>query len=83
MKYIIQNIYVFNQYDFLNYKNFKLLKPNKMNLKQINILIESCKKDPENNKEIILYYEKKRIELIKQIESTIKTRLKNQLNINI
>lgn len=83
MKYIIQNIYVFNQYDFLNYKNFKLLKPNKMNLKQINILIESCKKDPENNKEIILYYEKKRIELIKQIESTIKTRLKNELNINL
>lgn len=54
-----------------------------MNLKQINILIESCKKDPENNKEIIIYYEKKRIELIKKIEFTIKSRLKNELNINL
>jgi hypothetical protein len=54
-----------------------------MNLKEINVLLKHCKKDPENNKEIILYYEKKRIELIKEIETTIKSRLKNELNINI
>lgn len=54
-----------------------------MNLKEINVLLEHCKKQPENNKEIILYYEKKRTELIKQIESTIKSRLKNELNINL
>jgi hypothetical protein len=47
-----------------------------MNLKEINVLIEHCKKDPENNKEIIIYYEKKRIELINEINKTIITELK-------
>jgi hypothetical protein len=54
-----------------------------MNLKELDNLLNHCKKDPENNKEIIIYYEKKRIELINKIESTIKSRLKNELNINI
>jgi len=47
-----------------------------MNLKEINVLLEHCKKDPENNKEIIIYYEKKRIELINEINKTIITELK-------
>ena len=54
-----------------------------MNLENLDKLIIILKKRPQENKTTIIYYEKKRIELIKEIESTIKSRLKNELNINI
>lgn len=48
-----------------------------MNLENLNELITSLRKHPIENKQIIAFYEKKRIELIKEIETTIKSKLKN------